>query len=126
LIQKETSLACIDNSGAKRVLCIKVLRNNYGYPGAVLVTTIKKVVTRRFRTKKKTLKKGEIHKVLLAFTKFGVTRKIGYHVKAASNAIIMLRKENITLPYANRLKLGIFFEARNLSSKIVTLSPNVF
>jgi hypothetical protein len=38
----------------------------------------------------------------------------------------MLRKENFTLPYANRIKFGIFFEARSLSSKVVTLSPNVY
>lgn len=126
MIQKETGIPCIDNSGAKRVKCIKVLRNLYGYPGDILVVTIKRVVTRRFRSKKKMLKKGEIHKVLLAFSKFGVRRKVGSFVKAAANAIIMLRKENFTLPYANRLKFGIFFEARNLSTKIVILSPNVY
>jgi large subunit ribosomal protein L14 len=126
MIQKETGLSCIDNSGAKRVKCIKVLRNKYGYPGNILVVSIKRVVTRRFRSKKKMLKKGEIHKVLFAFSRYGVKRKVGNFLKAAANAIIMLRKENFTLPYANRLKFGIFFEARSLSTKVVILSPNVY
>jgi len=44
MIQKETRLPCIDNSGAKKVACIKVLGKKYGYPGAILVTSIKKVI----------------------------------------------------------------------------------
>jgi len=78
LIFQETKLKTIDNSGAKEVQCIKVLnKENIGYPGDVLVVTIKYAIPKKFRSKRKNLKHGEIHKVLLAYTKKGIYRKTG-------------------------------------------------
>jgi len=77
MVFKETSLAISDNSGARRVLCIKVLKGNVGYPGAILVGVIKRAVTKKFRTGKRALKKGEIHKLLLVSARKERGRKTG-------------------------------------------------
>jgi len=58
MIVKETKLPVIDNSGAKQVLCITVLTNetgpkHVGYANSILITTIKRAVAKKFRSKKK-------------------------------------------------------------------------
>jgi large subunit ribosomal protein L14 len=127
LIFQETKLKTIDNSGAKKVQCIKVLnKKNIGYPGDILVTTIKYAVSKKFRSKRKSLRNGEIHKVLLAYTKKGVYRKTGLFLCAPDNKVIILRKENPTLPFANRIKVPIFYECRKASAKIFLIAPDIF
>jgi len=54
MIFKESIISIIDNSGCKRVQCIKVLgQDATGYPGSILVVTIKKAIPKKFRKKKK-------------------------------------------------------------------------
>jgi large subunit ribosomal protein L14 len=124
MILKGTHLRLYDNSGAKDVKTILV-PNNVAKPGAILVVTIKFAVAKKFRSKKKNLKKGEIHKVLLVSTTKEITRLTGTYLTGPANACIMLRKENLSLPYANRIKRPLFREIRN-STKIASLAPNLF
>jgi large subunit ribosomal protein L14 len=124
MILKGTQLRLYDNSGAKKVKAILV-PHNVGKPGSILVVTIKFAIAKKFRSKKKNLKKGEIHKVLLVSTSKGVKRLTGTYLNGPANACIMLRKENISLPYANRIKRPLFREIRK-STKIAALAPNLF
>jgi len=58
----------IDNSGAKVAQSICVLgQKKIGYPGSIIVTTLKKAIPKKFKKKKKLLRRGEIHKILLVF-----------------------------------------------------------
>jgi len=130
MIFKESILRVLDNSGAKRVLCIRVLRGNpahgVGFPGARCVTTIKYAVPKKFRTKKKNLRKGEIHKVLLISSRRTRMRKVGHRVGGIGNYVIMLRRENPILPFANRLRGPIFRGVRtDVYSKITMMAANL-
>lgn len=75
--------------------------------------------------KKKTIKKGEIHRVLLLSCRKGFQRKTGQSVGGFANAVIMLRRDNISLPFANRVRTPIFREVRRSFSKIISMCPNI-
>jgi large subunit ribosomal protein L14 len=126
LIFKESLLHIADNSGAKRVLCIKVLNKPIGYPGVILISAIKYAIPKKFRNKKKVIKKGEIHKVLLASTKRFIFRKTGYFLKGPLNLGIILRKDNLSLPFGNRIKHPLFLNIRKVSSRIASIAPNIY
>jgi len=127
MIFKESYVAIIDNSGAKQVQCINVLgQGKIAYPGFTLVTTIKEAIPKKFKKKKKIIKRGEIHKILLCASKKGVARATGTYLTAPSNTGVVLRKENITLPFANRLKRIVFLEVRTASSKVMSMAPNIY
>jgi len=126
MIFKETSIGFGDNSGAKRALCIKVLSKPIGYPGAILIVTLKHAVPKKFRSKKKNLKKGEIHRVLLASVSKSLYRKSGYYLAGPCNYAIMLRKDNISLPFGNRIKRPLFLDVRHSSSRIGIIAPNLY
>jgi len=126
MIFKETKLRVADNSGAKKVLCIKVLSPK-GVPGALLITTIKRAVPKKSRSKKKNLKKGEIHKALLVSTKKGLYRKSGLFITARENFVIILRKEHGALvPYGNRILRSLYQEVRKFSSRIAMMAPHLY
>jgi large subunit ribosomal protein L14 len=131
MIFKETRLSVIDNSGAKQVLCIKVLTNetgskHVGYANSILITTIKHAVAKKFRSKKKNLCHGEIYKVLLAVTMYKKQRKTGQYLTGPRNGCILLRTENPYLPFGNRIKKSISYENRKYSSRIVIMAPDVY
>jgi len=124
MIFQESQLSVLDNSGAKRVLCIKVLRHIRGYVGALLITTIKRAIHKKVR-KKKTIKKGEIYRVLLVSCRKGFVRKTGHSLGGYANSVIVLRRDNISLPFGNRVRGPIFKEVRRSFSKIILFSPNL-
>lgn len=127
MIFKESKLTVIDNSGAKRALCICVLgQSKIAYPGSILVTTIKKAIPKKFKKKKKIIKRGEIHKLLLCFTRKGLERLTGHYINGPYNAAIVLRKENLTLPFANRIKMPVFLNVRVVSPKVLMMAPNFY
>jgi ribosomal protein L14 len=126
MIFKESCFGFADNSGARKALCIKVVRKPIGYPGALLIVTLKKAVPKKFRSKKKHLKKGEIHRVLLGSVSKSLYRKSGYYSAGPCNYAIMLRKDNIYLPFGNRIKKPLFLDVRNSSLRIATIAPNLF
>jgi len=124
MIFQESLLSVLDNSGAKRVLCIKVLGYKKKHSGSLLVTTVKRAIHKHVR-KKKTIKKGEIHRVLLVSCRKGFVRKTGQSVGGFANMVIMLRRDNISLPFGNRVRGPIFREVRRSFSKIITMCPNM-
>jgi large subunit ribosomal protein L14 len=126
MVFKETLLGVADNSGAKLALCIKVLGKPIGYPGAILIVTLKHAVAKKFRSKKKNLKRGEIHKVLLGSVCKSLYRKSGYYLAGPCNYVIILRKDNIFLPFGNRIKRPLFNDIRRTSVRIATIAPNLF
>jgi large subunit ribosomal protein L14 len=126
VIFKETVLESADNSGVKKCLCIKVLGHR-GIPGRLLIVTLKKIVKRKFRSKKKYLRKGEIHKALPVCTSKGFYRKSGFKISASSNSVVILRKEHGSLvPYATRIKKGIFREIRTSTSRVLSMAPYIY
>lgn len=127
MIIKESKVAVIDNSGAKRAKCIGILGQlKIGFPGSILITTIKKAIPKRFKKKKKVIKRGEIHKLLLCSTRKGLRRLTGHFLRAFRNSAVVLRKENFSLPFANRIKRLVFLEVRTRSTKISMMSHNAF
>lgn len=121
MIQTETQLDVADNSGAKRVLCIKVLggsRRRYAGLGDVIVVSIKEALpTAR-------VKKGEVARAVVVRTKRGYQRPDGTYIKFDTNSAVLITKENEPIgtrifgPVARELRAKRFM-------KIVSLAPEV-
>ena len=121
MIQQETRLTVADNSGAKEVLCIKVLggsRKKYAKLGDLIVVTVKKAIPGGI------VKKGEVTKAVIVRTKKELRRKDGSYIRFEDNAAILL-SENDELkgtrvfgPVARELREKNFM-------KIVSLAPEV-
>ena len=124
MINQETQFHIVDNSGAKRVLCIKVLKQKIGYPGSVCIATVKKSKIRKTK-KRKQIKKSDIVKTLLLSTKFGVYRKTGYRIFGGANYGLVLKRDNSFLPFGNRIKRPVFYEVRDVFSKLLIMAPSV-
>lgn len=96
MIQINSNLKVIDNSGGKIVRCIKVLKSTqYAYTGDIIVVAIRKA----FPHKK--IKAGEVHKALVIFTKKHTKRLNGSYVKLSKNTVILLNSKK--LPQASRI-----------------------
>lgn len=94
MIQMQSILKVADNSGAKRVMCIKVLggsKRMIAKCGDVIVVSIRAV------TPNGKVKAGEVHRALIVRTKKGVTRKDGSTIKFDSNSVVLLNKQNETI-----------------------------
>jgi large subunit ribosomal protein L14 len=96
MIQLNTNLKVMDNSGAKIARCIKVLKNTqYAYTGDIIVVSIRKAIPN------KKIKAGEVYKALIIYTKKSTQRLNGSYFKLASNAVILLNTKE--LPQATRI-----------------------
>lgn len=127
MILKESFVGIIDNSGAKRAQCICVLgHSKVAKAGDLIVTSIKKAIPKKFKKKKKVIKRGEVHKLVLCVTRFGDNRLTGHFIRGPFNAAIVLRKENLTMPFSNRVKSPVLLRVRNASTKVTTMAPNVY
>lgn len=121
MIQTETVLDVADNSGAKRVQCIKVLggsRRRYAGIGDLIVVSIKEALpTAR-------VKKGEVAKAVIVRTKTALQREDGSSIKFDSNSAVLLNANlepigtRIFGPVARELRTKRFM-------KIVSLAPEV-
>jgi large subunit ribosomal protein L14 len=121
MIQTETQLDVADNSGAKRVLCIKVLggsRRRYAGLGDVIVVSIKEALpTAR-------VKKGEVARAVVVRTKREYQRPDGTYIKFDTNSAVLITKDNEPIgtrifgPVARELRAKRFM-------KIVSLAPEV-
>ncbi len=121
MIQSETQLDVADNSGAKRVACIKVLggsRRRYAGLGDVIVVSIKEALpTAR-------VKKGEVARAVVVRTKRGYQRPDGTYIKFDTNSAVLITNENEPIgtsifgPVARELRAKRFM-------KIVSLAPEV-
>jgi len=121
MIQMQSSLEAADNSGAKRVECIKVLggsHRRYAGIGDVIKVTIKEAVPRG------KVKKGEVHNAVIVRTRKGVRRPDGSLIRFDTNAAVLL---NATLqPIGTRIFGPVTRELRGEKfMKIISLAPEV-
>ena len=121
MIQTESRLEVADNTGAKEVMCIKVLggsKRRYAGIGDVIKVTVK-VAAPRGR-----VKKGEIYNAVVVRTAKGVRRQDGSLVKFDSNAAVLLNAKHE--PIGTRIFGPVTRELRTEKfMKIVSLSPEV-
>ncbi len=121
MIQTETQLDVADNSGAKRVACIKVLggsRRRYAGLGDVIVVSIKEALPNA------RVKKGEVARAVVVRTKREYQRPDGTYIKFDTNSAVLITKDNEPIgtrifgPVARELRAKRFM-------KIVSLAPEV-
>jgi large subunit ribosomal protein L14 len=121
MIQQESRLNVADNSGAKEVLCIRVLggtKKRYASVGDKIVVTVKSALS------SSSMKKGTVSKAVVVRTKKEVRRKDGSYIRFEDNAAVLLntndepRGTRIFGPVARELRERQFM-------KIVSLAPEV-
>ena len=121
MVQQETRLVVADNTGAKEVLCIKVLggsKKRYARVGDLIVVTIKKSIPSA------TLKKGEVHKAVVVRTKKETKRKDGSYIRFDDNAVVIINENKE--PAGTRVFGPVARELREKKfMKILSLAPEV-
>ena len=121
MIQMRTMLQAADNSGAKSLMCIKVLggsKRRYAGIGDVIKVTVKDAAPRG------RVKKGEIYNAVVVRTRHGVRRDDGAKVRFDTNAAVLL---NVKLePIGTRIFGPVTRELRTAQfMKIISLAPEV-
>ena len=121
MIQMQSNLEVADNSGARRVQCIKVLggsgRRSAGV-GDVIVVSVKEAIPRG------RVKKGQVLDAVVVRTRKGVRRADGSLIKFDGNAAVLLNPQN--QPIGTRIFGPVTRELRNDNfMKIVSLAPEV-
>lgn len=121
MIQAETKLEVADNSGARKVQCIKVLggsKRKYASVGDVIVVSIKDAIPRG------RVKKGDIHRAVVVRTAKDIQRKDGSTIRFDSNAAVLINKQGE--PIGTRIFGPVTRELRAKKyMKIVSLAPEV-
>ena len=121
MIQMQSTLFVADNSGAKKVQCIKVLggsKRRFASVGDVIVVTVKDAIPRG------KVKKGEVFKAVVVRTKKDFNRKDGTTIRFDKNAAVLLDKQEE--PIATRIFGPVTRELRNRGQmKIISLAPEV-
>jgi len=121
MIQQESYLVSADNSGAKRLQCIRVLGGStrrYGTVGDIIVATVKEAVPRA------KVKKGDVVKAVIVRTRKEVGRADGSYIRFDQNAAVLINQNmepvgtRIFGPVARELRAKRFM-------KIVSLAPEV-
>ncbi|MBI3534021.1 MAG: 50S ribosomal protein L14 [Deltaproteobacteria bacterium] len=121
MIQMKTVLDVADNTGAKRVQCIKVLggsRSKYASVGDVIVVTVKDA------TPTAKVKKGEILKAVIVRTKKEINRNDGTYIRFDTNSAVLINAQSEPIgtrifgPVARELRARAF-------TKIISLAPEV-
>ena len=121
MIQAQTVLSAADNSGARRMMCIKVLggsKRRYARIGDIIKVTVKDAIPRG------RVKKGEVYNAVVVRTRKGVRRKDGSLIRFDGNAAVLL---NTRLePIGTRIFGPVTRELRtNRFMKIISLAPEV-
>jgi large subunit ribosomal protein L14 len=121
MIQQETRLVVADNSGAKEILCIRVLggtRRRYARVGDIIVATVKEA------SPTGTVKKKSVVKAVVVRTQKEITRKDGSTIKFDDNAAVIINDDK--QPRATRIFGPVPRELRDLGyAKIISLAPEV-
>ena len=121
MIQQETRLGVCDNSGAKEILCIRVLggtRRRYARVGDTIVATVKQA------SPNGTVKKKTVIRAVIVRTKNQIRRKDGSTIKFDDNAAVVIGEDG--QPRATRIFGPVPRELRDQGySKIVSLAPEV-
>mgnify|MGYP003388038108 FL=1 len=121
MIQTESNLMVADNSGAKRVQCIKVLggsKRRYASVGDVIVVSIKEAAPRG------KVKKGDVHRAVVVRTRKEIRRVDGSAIRFDNNAAVLINKQEE--PIGTRIFGPVTRELRGKSfMKIISLAPEV-
>ena len=121
MVQEQTRLSVADNSGAKKIMCIRVLGGSgkrYGSVGDIIVVSVKSAIPNA------PVKKGDVSRAVIVRTKKEVRRKDGSYIRFDENAAVLLdangepRGTRIFGPVARELREKEFM-------KIVSLAPEV-
>jgi large subunit ribosomal protein L14 len=121
MIQMRTMLDVADNSGARKVGCIKVLgssRRKYASLGDVIVVSVKDAIPNA------KIKKGDVVKAVVVRTKKGIRRSDGSYIKFDDNSAVLINQQNEPIgtrifgPVARELRAKKFM-------KIISLAPEV-
>jgi large subunit ribosomal protein L14 len=120
MIQQESRLAVADNSGAKEVLCIRVLggtKKRYATIGDTIVVTIKSALPAS------EVKKGTVSKAVVVRTRKEVRRPDGSYIRFDDNAVVLLN--NLDELRGTRIFGPVARELRDKYMKIISLAPEV-
>jgi large subunit ribosomal protein L14 len=121
MVQTTTTLDVADNSGAKKLMCIRVLggtRRKYASLGDVIVVSIKEAIANS------KVKKGDVARAVIVRTKKEVSRQDGSYIRFDSNSAVLVDKDNEPIgtrifgPVARELRAKRFM-------KIISLAPEV-
>ena len=121
MIQMQTNLDVADNSGARRVQCIKVLggsKRRTASVGDVIVVSVKEAIPRGH------VKKGEMHRAVVVRTKKEIRRNDGSAIRFDNNAAVLISPQNE--PVGTRIFGPVTRELRGKKfMKIISLAPEV-
>ena len=122
MVQQETRLKVADNSGAKEVLCFKILggsRRRYASIGDLIVVTVKNAIPGGM------VKKGEVTRAVVVRTRKEVRRKDGSYIRFDDNAAVLLtsagepRGTRIFGPVARELRDGGYMKIVSMASEVM-------
>ena len=121
MIQTESTLEVADNSGARKVQCIRVLggtRRKYASVGDIVVVTVKDAIPNA------RVKKGEVRRAVVVRTKKGISRADGSYIRFDDNAAVLL--DAAKEPVGTRIFGPVARELRGRRfMKIISLAPEV-
>ena len=121
MIQQESRLAAADNSGAKELLCIRVLGGSvkrYANVGDVIICSVKDA------SPGGVVKKGEVVKAVVVRTKKGLSRPDGSYIKFDQNAAVIIKDDKT--PRGTRIFGPVARELREKQfTRIISLAPEV-
>ena len=121
MIQMQSNLDVADNSGAKRVQCIKVLggsKRRTATIGDIIVVSVKEAIPRG------RVKKGDVHQAVIVRTAFPVRRADGSAIRFDRNAAVLINKQQE--PIGTRIFGPVVRELRaKKHMKIISLAPEV-
>jgi len=121
MVQQQTTLDVADNSGAKKIMCIKVLggtKRKYASIGDIIVVSIKEAIPGA------KVKKGEVAKAVIVRTTKEIARPDGSYIRFDTNSAVLINKDNEPIgtrifgPVARELRAKKFM-------KIISLAPEV-
>ncbi len=120
MIQQESRCSVADNSGAKEVLCIRVLggtKRRYASLGDTVVVTVKSAIP------SSDMKKGTVSKAIVVRTRKEVRRQDGSYIRFDDNAVVLLN--NAGEMRGTRIFGPVAREIREKNMKIISLAPEV-
>ena len=121
MIQMRTMLSAADNSGAKKLMCIKVLggsKRRYATVGDVIKVSVKDAIPRG------KVKKGEVYDAVVVRTAHGVRRPDGSYIRFDENSAVLVNAQNE--PIGTRIFGPVTRELRTAQfMKIISLAPEV-
>jgi len=121
MIKEYTRLNVADNTGAKKVMCIRILggsKKRYGRIGDVIVVTVKSAIPGG------DVKKGDISKAVIVRGKKEIRRKDGSYIRFDENAAVLINEQNE--PKGTRIFGPVARELREKQfMKIISLAPEV-